>query len=101
MAAQRFHRLLVRHFGPRLKEARLFGSFARGEANEDSDVDVLVLVEQLTRDDKIAAITLASEILLSDGVSIQCLAMGPAEFERLLALETGFARDIMSEGVRL
>jgi predicted nucleotidyltransferase len=29
-------------FGDRLREIRLFGSYARGEANEDSDIDVLV-----------------------------------------------------------
>lgn len=33
---------------PPLVEVRLFGSFARGEAHEDSDVDVLVLVQGLT-----------------------------------------------------
>jgi predicted nucleotidyltransferase len=35
-------------FGTRLAEVRLFGSHARGEASEDSDIDVLVLVAELT-----------------------------------------------------
>jgi predicted nucleotidyltransferase len=31
-----------------VRKLRLFGSYARGEANEDSDVNVLVLVDGLT-----------------------------------------------------
>src|SRR4030081_1448955 len=35
-------------FGARLREVRLFGSYARGEANDASDVDILVLIDGLT-----------------------------------------------------
>ncbi len=35
-------------FGGRVERLALFGSRARGEANEDSDVDVLVVIEGLT-----------------------------------------------------
>src|SRR5438445_516464 len=41
---------LAARFGPRLRMVRLFGSFARGEATEDSDVDVAVIVEGLARE---------------------------------------------------
>jgi predicted nucleotidyltransferase len=33
--------------GARLRELRLFGSYARGDAGAESDVDVLVLVDRL------------------------------------------------------
>ena len=36
---------LAAHYGERLVRAVLFGSHARGEATEDSDVDVLVVLE--------------------------------------------------------
>jgi predicted nucleotidyltransferase len=35
-------------FGERLRDVRLFGSYARGEADEDSDVDVLIVIDELT-----------------------------------------------------
>ena len=46
-ALARFRALLVRRFGDLLREVVLFGSWARAEANEDSDVDVLVVVDDL------------------------------------------------------
>ena len=36
-----------------LKKIILFGSVARGEANEDSDIDVLVILGQMTVDDRV------------------------------------------------
>jgi predicted nucleotidyltransferase len=36
-------------YGPRLRGVYLFGSRARGEAAADSDVDVLVVLDQLDR----------------------------------------------------
>jgi predicted nucleotidyltransferase len=40
---------------------RLFGSYARGDAEEDSDVDVAVIVDALTEPERTAAIDLAFE----------------------------------------
>jgi predicted nucleotidyltransferase len=39
---------LERRYGERLVKLILFGSHARGEATEDSDIDVLAVVENLT-----------------------------------------------------
>ncbi len=39
---------LERRYGERLVKFVLFGSHARGEATEDSDIDVLAVVENLT-----------------------------------------------------
>jgi predicted nucleotidyltransferase len=36
---------LRRMYGPRLKRVILFGSYARGDARPDSDIDVLVVLE--------------------------------------------------------
>jgi predicted nucleotidyltransferase len=38
-------RRLVEHYGSRLKGVLLFGSEARGEAGDDSDVDLMVLLD--------------------------------------------------------
>ena len=47
-ALEAYAERLRSRFGSRLHGIVLFGSWARGEAHEDSDVDVLVLVDRLT-----------------------------------------------------
>lgn len=38
--------IMKRHYGERLAKIVLFGSYARGDFNEDSDVDYLVVLDQ-------------------------------------------------------
>ena len=44
-AVEELKRRLESRFGPRLLEVRLFGSYARGEQDDESDVDVLLLFD--------------------------------------------------------
>jgi predicted nucleotidyltransferase len=45
-----FKYILQQTLGDRLMELRLFGSHARGDSNEGSDYDVLVIVDKRTDD---------------------------------------------------
>jgi predicted nucleotidyltransferase len=92
-------RRLLPRFGERLELVRLFGSYARGDAHEESDVDVLVLVRGLTRPEKIAVIEAAGELGLAAGRSVSALAMDAEEFQKLRTLEARLALDIDREGV--
>ncbi|WP_298269071.1 nucleotidyltransferase domain-containing protein [Geobacter sp.] len=38
---------LQRIYGPRLKEIILFGSYARGDFTDDSDVDIIIVLDTL------------------------------------------------------
>ncbi len=88
-------------FGTRLRGLRLFGSYARGEANEDSDVDVLVLVDQLT-DLEIGTVAAeATPILLETGVPLAPLPMATERLEQLRRGERLFARVLDEEGLPL
>jgi predicted nucleotidyltransferase len=40
---------LIEMYGERLQGVYLYGSYARGEADSDSDVDVLIVLDQLER----------------------------------------------------
>lgn len=51
-ATERFLGLLGSRFGSRLSEVVLFGSRARGDAHEDSDVDLLVVVDYLSESER-------------------------------------------------
>lgn len=45
--AKRYSKALVRRFGDRLVAVTIFGSVARGEANERSDIDLLLVFSDL------------------------------------------------------
>jgi predicted nucleotidyltransferase len=59
-------------YGERLKGVYLFGSYARGEADEESDVDVLVVLDRVDRYSGELERTseLISTLSLEHGVSI-------------------------------
>ena len=88
-------------FGTRLREFRLFGSYARGEARPDSDVDILAMIDDLTWREAVEAIDLGTEEEWASGVLLAPLPKSTAEFARSRAMETGFARDVDRDGVEL
>ena len=88
-------------FGDRLRELRLFGSYARGEANEDSDVDVLVLVDGLT-DLEIGVVTgEVAHVIIATGLPLSPLAMATERLSELRKAERLLARDLDTEGIAL
>ncbi len=91
-------RLSIR-LADRLVRVRLFGSRARGDAHEDSDVDVLILVRSLSHAEKVDAIGIGAEVSLETGDTLSLLPMTPEAYEELRRLEVRLARDIDREGI--
>lgn len=86
-------------FGARLQEVRLFGSYARGEATEESDVDVLVLIDHLVPSEIAVVADATTRLALETGVGLAAVPMaserfGPAEPRR------GFVGEVDREGER-
>ena len=84
-------------YGDRLVKMILFGSQARGEAEDGSDIDVLVVVrggesteEKERRRQGIADLCLAQEVVIA------CLVM---EEERFLHRQGPLLRNVRREGV--
>jgi predicted nucleotidyltransferase len=86
-------------FGERLVEVRLFGSFARGQAHEDSDVDVLVLVRGLT-DAEIGVIAgEAAPLIVKTGLPLAPLPMSLERLGQLRRDNRALARSLDEEGI--
>lgn len=96
-----FSALLRRCFGARLKQVVLFGSHARGEATEDSDVDLLVVVEALTSADAREVDAFVGDILTRTDVLLSPLLLSVARFDELRARERRIVAEIERDGVAL
>ena len=84
-------------------EAILFGSYARGDADSGSDIDVLLLVDasrQVIADRNWQVGDLAAELLLDHGIVVSPLVENREYFNRNLQLFP-FYRSIEREGVRI
>ena len=93
---------LRRRFGPRLVSVRLFGSYARGDAKPDSDVDCLVLLDHVDRTDDRAITDLAADLVWQiGGVVISPLIVSAAEFDAWKARERRTPLEIEREGISL
>jgi len=100
-AALRFRELLQQELAERLLELKVFGSRARGDAHEDSDLDILVLVDGdehlLLR--PIAAV--ATEVMreMELPFNISPLVLDRPHLEALQQREVRLARDLAREGI--
>ena len=89
-------------FGPRLVSVLLFGSYARGEAHEESDVDCLVLLDRVDPADDRAVTDLAGDLTWQiGGVVISPLIMSEVAFEAWKARERRTPLEIERDGIRL
>ncbi|MEK6631066.1 MAG: nucleotidyltransferase domain-containing protein, partial [Acidobacteriota bacterium] len=89
-------------FGARVVAMRLFGSYARGNATEDSDVDCLVLLDPMDRDADRAITDLAADLTWQiAGVVVSPMTMSVGEFETWKALERRTPLEIEREGIPL
>jgi predicted nucleotidyltransferase len=100
---QRFRSALVRRFGARLREMRLFGSWARGDAHAESDVDVFVAIDDLTPDERheVFGLAYAADAENEWLVLLSPLVYSSTDAARMRSGGRRLFRDIDSEGVRL
>ncbi len=99
---ERYLAFLRAHFGARLREVRLYGSYARGEAHEESDVDLLVLADGATPVDWRACVDCAADMHMLEGLPmVSPLVLPPEKWQAWLASERAFPREVEREGIRL
>ena len=102
-AVGRYVRVLGGRLGPRLARAILFGSRARGEGHEESDLDVAVVVRGPEREVYRQVYDLAAEMNMEYdyGVRLAPLLLSEETLEDLRGRELAIAGAILEEGVPL
>jgi len=100
IALKELQEYLAKIYGRRLRGIYLYGSYARGDFRQDSDVDVLIALEGL--------VSPGQEIdRISDGVADICLehnvliATFPVSEEWLKVRKSPLFENVRREGIRL
>ena len=94
-------RSLDRLLGNQLVRIILFGSMARGDNDDESDVDVAVITRGSSRELKHQILDEVAEIELEHDMPLSVLVFSDEEFDRLKKRERRIALDIEDEGVLL
>lgn len=87
--------------GDSLIKMVLFGSRARGDYDEDSDIDIAIIVRSISKELKNKIFNQVAEIELKYLRSISSIIFSETEFNRLKERERRVALDIESEGILL
>jgi predicted nucleotidyltransferase len=85
--------------GDKLVSMVLFGSMARGDYHDKSDMDVAVIVRGLTRGLKGQILDEVAELELEHHMPLSVLVFSEEEFDHLKKRERRIALDIEREGV--
>ena len=96
---EEFVRRALERYRDRIEGIILFGSVAREEGKEDSDVDILVVTMKEDFGLRHALVGIAFDILLETRANISVKALSKDDFER--HKNFSFLRNIISEGVKL
>lgn len=85
----------------RAERVILFGSYARGDATEDSDVDLLVVAP--TKERFFVRMATVRRLIrdLRDGLPVSPIVLTPAELEKRRQAGDPFVREILETGVSL
>lgn len=75
---------LVELYGPRLKAVILFGSYARGDYNKNSDLDVMIVLDAYKSrwEELVRSAELASELSLEYNVTISRTIMSEEQWKK-------------------
>jgi predicted nucleotidyltransferase len=97
--AEEFASRLKAKYGERIQNVILFGSVARGDYGEESDIDVLVVTQDTSWTFRVSLAQEAIDVLMREGVYISAKPIALEDFDR--TGETIFGRSVRREGLFL
>lgn len=92
---------LRRHLGERAAKLILYGSKARGDYDNESDIGIAIIVQGLTRDLKNQILDMVADIEVKHLTPLSVLVLSEEDFELLKKRERRIAFDIEKEGILL
>ncbi len=100
-ALKRFKEILTERFGQEIVSVHLFGSKARGDVHQESDIDILVVTQQDDWRLKEQIGKVATQVLLDYGIYLSVKVLGRSFREKLVNVDSPFIRNVLREGILL
>ena len=99
--AREFSRRLAQHCSPELFEVTIFGSRARGDADEESDLDLFVTLKRADSDGRVKATArqLACDLTLESGILVSVFVVDQTFVDQHKGYS--FIEMVQREGVRV
>jgi predicted nucleotidyltransferase len=98
-AIDEFVRRASQTCGDRIRGITLFGSHARGTPSPDSDIDLLVIIDQEDFRIRRELIRIAFDILLETGCNISVKALSSQDYQARRSFS--FLRNVLAEGIKV
>jgi uncharacterized protein len=100
-AVQDFLARVQSAYGKRIQRAMLFGSKARGEANADSDIDVLLIVADETWQFTDEICNVSADVSLKYDVLLDVRVIGATRWQYMSEIRAGLYQNISREAIPL
>lgn len=84
-----------------IREMKVFGSRARGDATEESDLDVLVIVEFLDHAAEVFISECAWQAGFPEDIVVTPIAMTVDDVERSPMRQSSFVQNVLREGLNV
>lgn len=96
-----FIKKVQQHFAGQVISVILFGSRARGEAEPDSDMDLLVVLSKVDPDIQREVHNLAADVWLEYGTFLSTLVWSREHWRKVKGLQTSLFHNIHRDGIEL
>ena len=85
----------------RLSTILLYGSKARGEGDEESDIDILIVAEGLRREDEKELDDIAGDILVNSAILISLIIFDSTDLEWKMGKDSPFVKNVLEDGIKI
>jgi predicted nucleotidyltransferase len=100
-AINEFRERIVGKLGNNLHLLRLFGSKARGDSHQESDIDMFIVVGHKSEKAQDAITSAGIDMLLEYQLPVTTIMRSIEEFNYFAELKTNFFLNVMEEGIDL